>query len=158
MDARSYKIGDAANSSGLSVKTIRYYEQIDLIPKAPRRNSGARTGGNRVYGDSDLGCLRFIGHARLLGLSLAEIRQLLDVADCKGCPSAQPEYQEILQRHLAKTDERINHLLGLRAALEGLLSPGRETTQRACSMQTCACMEPVTSAASGAGKSSVHEG
>jgi hypothetical protein len=38
------------------------------------------------------------------------------------------------------------------------LSPGRETTQRACSMQTCACMEPVPSAASGAGKSSVHEG
>ncbi len=114
-----------------------------MIPKAPRRNSGARTGGNRVYGESDLGRLRFIGHARLLGLSLAEIHQLLDVAEGKGCLSTQPEYQEILKRHLAETDERINHLLGLRAALEGLLSPDRKTMEQSCSMQTCACMEPV---------------
>ena len=152
MDARSYKIGDVANASGLSVKTIRYYEQIELIPKAPRRNSGARTGGNRVYGETDLGRLRFIGHARLLGLGLAEIRQLLDVADGKGCPSAQPKYQKILRRHLAETDDRINHLLGLRAALERLLSPGRKTTQQACSMQTCTCMEPPRRSVSAAGK------
>ena len=158
MAARSYKIGDVANSSGLTVKTIRYYEQIGLIPKAPRRNSGARTGGNRVYGESDLGRLRFIGHARLLGLGLAEIRQLLDVADGKGCPSTQPEYQEILKRHLAETDDRINHLLGLRAALEGLLSPDRKTMEQPCSMQTCACMGPTHSPSSPAGKPSVNAG
>jgi len=142
MDACRYRIGDVANASGLTVKTIRYYEQIGLIPKAPRRNGGARTGGNRVYGESDLGRLRFIGRARLLSLSLAEIRQLLDVADGKCCPSTQPEYQEILKRHLAETDERINHLLGLHAALEDLLSPERKTMEQPCSMQTCACMEP----------------
>ena len=136
MDARSYKIGDVAKASGLTVKTIRYYEQIGLIRIAPRRNSEARTGGNRIYGESDLGRLRFIGHARLLGLGLAEIRQLLDVADGKGCPSTQPEYQEILKRHLAETDERINHLLGLRAALERLLSPARKTMDLSGSMQT----------------------
>ena len=143
MAARGYKIGDVANSSGLTVKTIRYYEQIGLIPRAPRRNSGARTGGNRVYGESDLGRLRFIGHARLLGLGLAEIHQLLDLADGTGCPSTQPEYREILKRRLAETDDRINHLLGLRAALEGLLSPDRQTMEQPCSMRTCACMEPV---------------
>lgn len=142
MDVRNYKIGDVASASGLTVKTIRYYEQIGLIPKAPRRNSGARTGGNRAYGETDLGRLRFISHARLLDLGLAEIRQLLDVADGKGCPSTQPEYQEILKRHLAETDERINHLLGLRATLEALLSPDRKTMERSCSMHTCACMEP----------------
>ena len=157
MDALSYKIGDVAKSSGLTVKTIRYYEQIGLIRKVPRNNNGARTGGNRIFGEYDLGRLRFIGHARLLGLGLAEIRQLLDVADGKGCPSTQPEYQEILKRHLAETDEHINHLLGLRAALEGLLSPERKAMERTCSMQTCACMKPVHSPSSPAGKSSVLE-
>jgi len=158
MDARGYKIGEMANSSGLTVKTIRYYEQIGLIPKAPRQNSGARTGGNRIFDESDLGRLRFIGHARLLGLGLAEIRQLLDVADGKGCPSKQPEYQEILKRHLAETDERINHLLGLRAALAGLLSPDRETKDHPCSMQTCACMEPARLPSSPGGTRSDNEG
>lgn len=152
MDARNYKIGDVASASGLTVKTIRYYEQIGLIPKAPRQNGGARTGGNRVYGESDLGRLRFINHARLLDLGLSEIRQLLDMADGKGCPSTQPEYQEILKRHLAETDERINHLLGLRAVLEDLLSPERKTMEQSCSMQTCACMEPRHSPSSPAKK------
>lgn len=158
MDARSYKIGDAANSSGLTVKTIRYYEQIGLIPKARRRNSAARTGGNRVYGENDLGRLRFIVHARLLGLSLAEIRQLLAVADGKGCPSTQPEYQEILRRHLDEIDERVDHLLGLRATLESLLSPERKPIEQACSFHTCACMEPVQSPSSPAGRPSVNAG
>lgn len=57
MTSREYSIGDAAKASGLTVKTIRYYEAIGLIPKAARHNSGAHTGGNRVYSEADVGRL-----------------------------------------------------------------------------------------------------
>lgn len=158
MDARGYRIGKAAEASGVTVKAIHYYEQIGLIPKARRRNSGAHTGGNRIYGEADVGRLRFIRHARLLGLSLADIRELLAAADGKGCASDQPEYQEVLRRRLHEIDERVDHLLGLRAALEGLLSPERKPKEQACSLNTCECMEPANSPSSPAGRPSVNEG
>ena len=140
MDVRGYKIGDAAAASGLTVKTIHYYEQIGLIPRAQRRNSGAHTGGNRVYGEADVGRLRFIYHARLLGLGLPDIRKLLALADGKGCPGGQPEYEQVLKRHLDDIDDRIRHLLGLRGTIEVLLSPQRRPKVKACSWSTCEFM------------------
>lgn len=136
-----FSIGDAAKASGLTVKTIRYYEEIGLIPKAGRTNGGAHTGGHRVYTDAEVGRLSFIRHARLFGLHLSDIRKLLALADGKGCPSEQPEYREILQRHLHEIDERVRHLLGLRAAMEGLVSPARQRKGQKCSWSTCGCMQ-----------------
>ena len=140
MDVRGYKIGDAAEASGLTVKTIHYYEQIGLIPRAQRRNSGAHTGGNRVYGEADVGRLRFIYHARLLGLGLPDIRTLLALAVGKGCPGGQPEHEQVLQWHLDDIYDRIRHLLGLRGTIEVLLSPQRRPKGKACSWSTCECM------------------
>jgi len=45
-------IGDAAKASGLTVKTIRYYEEIGLIPKAGRTTGGVHTRGHRVYNEA----------------------------------------------------------------------------------------------------------
>ena len=140
MNARSFSIGEAAKASRLSVKTIRYYEEIGLIPKAKRSNGGVHTAGHRVYSEADVGRLRFICHARLFGLGLADIRKLLALADGKGCPSRQPEYREILRRHLHEIDERIRHHLGLRAAIENLVSPARQSKSQKCSWSTCGCM------------------
>ena len=140
MDTHDYGIGRAAKASGLTIKTIHYYEQIGLIPRAQRRNSGAHTGGNRVYGEADVGRLRFIYHARLLGLGLPDIRTLLALADGKGCPGGQPEYEQVLKRHLDDIDDRIRHLLGLRGTIEVLLSPQRRPKGKACSLSICECM------------------
>ena len=85
--ANGYSIGAAARAAGLSAKTIRYYEEIGLIPKAPRRAAGAHTGGDRAYSEADIGRLRFIRHARQVDLGLEDIRELLKIADA-GCPSA----------------------------------------------------------------------
>lgn len=134
-------IGDAAKAAGLTVKTIRYYEEIGLIPKAGRTNGGAHTGGNRVYTEADVGRLRFIHHARLFGLALADIRELLALADSKGCPGKQPVYRKIFGRHLREIDERVRHLLGLRTAINDLVSPARQRKGRKCSWSTCECME-----------------
>lgn len=141
MDQTALSIGEAARRSGLSVKTIRYYEEVGLIPKAARKNGGVHDGGWRLYSEAYVGRLRFIHHARLFGLSLADIRKLLVLADGKGCPSRQPEYREILQRHLRAIDERINHLLGLRTAIKALTSPARQTRGEKCSWETCGCMQ-----------------
>lgn len=142
MGGKSFSIGEAAAASGLPVKTIRYYEEIGLIPQAVRTDGSVHGDGHRIYGDADVGRLRFIQHARLFGLSLAEIRELLALADGKGCPSHQPEYRKILGRHLHGIDERVRHLLGLRAAIEKLMSPAGSANATECSWDTCACMKP----------------
>lgn len=137
----TFLIGEAAKASDLSVKTIRYYEEIGLIPKAERSNGGVHTGGHRLYTKADVGRLSFIHHARLFGLRLPDIRKLLALADGKGCPSQQPEYRELLRRHLNNIDEHIQHLLVLRAAIDNLVSPARRRKEQKCSWSTCECME-----------------
>ena len=141
--SRGLSIGEAAKASGLTAKTIRYYEQIGLIPKARRRGSAAapHTGGDRIYSEDDIGRLRFIRHARLVDLSLADIRELLDIADKAGCPSEHPAYSDVLKRHRRQIDERINHLLGLRTVVQNLLSPARQMNSETCTWSTCSCMQ-----------------
>ena len=154
MEAREFSIGETAKATGLSIKTIRYYEEIGLIPKAPRRNSGSHTGGNRVYGEADVGRLRFIHHARLLALGLSEIRELIALAEEHGCPGNRPEYRDVFARHLRTISERIDHLVHLRTTMEELMSADRSAGSGACTWETCGCMEPSEAPkTSGAGRS-----
>ena len=78
-------IGTLAKKTGTKVQTIRYYEQIGLLPEP-----GRSAGGQRRYGDSELDRLSFVRHARQLGFSLDAIRELLDLSDHpdKSCAEA----------------------------------------------------------------------
>ncbi len=69
-------IGTLAKCTGTKVQTIRYYEQIGLLPEP-----GRTEGGQRRYSEGDLDRLAFIRHARLLGFTLDAIRELLDLSD-----------------------------------------------------------------------------
>ena len=105
-----YSIGEISEKSGLSARTVRYYEELALLPGVRRR-----AGGRRVYGDDELERLRFIQRLKTLGLSLAEIRELNAVYAIGGSTHAMLlRLDELLAGHLQELDERIRELSDLR--------------------------------------------
>jgi MerR family copper efflux transcriptional regulator len=105
-----YSIGEISAKSGLSARTVRYYEELELLPGVRRR-----AGGRRVYGDHELERLRFIQRLKTLGLSLAEIRELNAVYAIGGSTHAMLlRLDELIARHLQELDERIRELSDLR--------------------------------------------
>jgi DNA-binding transcriptional MerR regulator len=107
-------IGEAARQSGVKVPTIRYYEQIGLLP-APTRSESNR----RNYEDSDLRRLMFIRHARDLGFEVEAIRELL-VMNARPEQSC-AEADAIAKRHLGEVKRRIDQLQALQAELERMV-------------------------------------
>ncbi|MGX7877028.1 MerR family transcriptional regulator [Mesorhizobium sp. ORM8.1] len=108
---RGVPIGEAARQSGVKVPTIRYYEQIGLLP-APNRSEGNR----RHYETSDLRRLAFIRHSRELGFGIEAIRTLVTLQDNPGQPCATAD--TIAQARLADVVQRIRSLTALKAELE----------------------------------------
>ena len=107
---RDLEIGELCEQTGLSARTVRYYEELGLLPDVRRR-----TGGRRVYGESELSRLRFIGRLKALGLSLAEIRDLNAVYAIGGSTRAMLDrLDEVLAHRLRELDGRIAELSSLR--------------------------------------------
>ena len=107
-------IGEAAKRSGVKIPTIRYYEQVGLLP------TPARTEGNRrFYGDADLRRLMFIRHARELGFEVDALRQLLDLSDQPERPCAEADV--IARTHLMEIDSKISRLTALRSEVKRML-------------------------------------
>lgn len=104
-------IGEAARQSGVKVPTIRYYEQIRLLP-APIRSDGNR----RHYESSDLQRLAFIRHARELRFEIEAIRALLTLQDDPAQPCATAD--AIAQVRLIEVVQRIRSLEALKTELE----------------------------------------
>ena len=107
-------IGELARRSGYAVQTLRYYEQIGLMPKPPRSS-----GGQRRYGEGLQRRLLFIRHARDLGFEIEDIRSLLDLASRPDQPCASVD--AIAKAHLVSIDEKIARLTALRAEVDRML-------------------------------------
>lgn len=107
-------IGALAKKTGTKVQTIRYYEQIGLMP-----DPGRTEGGQRRYGNADLDRLSFIRHARQLGFTLEAIRELLDLSDHPDRPCH--EADAIARRQLKQVEQRLARLEALRAELKRML-------------------------------------
>ena len=75
-DEQMHQIGEVAEAVGLSLRTIRYYEEAGLVPP-----SGRSTGGFRLYTDADIDRLRLVKHMKPLDLTIDEMRDLLVTRD-----------------------------------------------------------------------------
>lgn len=102
-------IGAAAQQTGLPAKTIRYYEEIDLI--AP----GRAANGYRDYSETDVHRLRFVQRSRSLGFTIDECRQLLSLYDDKERASA--DVKAMALSKVAEIDAKMEALGILRATL-----------------------------------------
>ena len=103
-------IGDVAKATGVKVVTIRYYEQMGLMP-APSRTEG----NYRAYGHEHIRGLRFIRRCRDLGFTLEQVRDLLRLASRKNDECS--EVDRITMRHLADIEAKVSDLARLAAEL-----------------------------------------
>jgi len=103
-------IGEAAKCSGVTAKTIRYYESIGLIVPAGRTASGYR-----VYGVSDVEILRFIHRSRSLGFSVEDVSGLL--ALWRDRTRASADVKAIATRHIMEIEHKIAELDSIRQTL-----------------------------------------
>ena len=107
------KIGELAKATGLSTKTIRFYEAEGLIPNPPRTDSGYR-----AYAGPDVARLGFILKAKRLGLSLDEIKGILQLHD-RSEPTC-VHVRSLLEEKVAQIERVIQDLLGFKEELETL--------------------------------------
>jgi MerR family mercuric resistance operon transcriptional regulator len=108
-------IGEVAKKTGLGLATIRYYEKRGLLVPPERR-----PGGYREYSETHLDALRFIGQAQGLGLSLAEIRELLDLR-ARPVEACRP-VRDLLAEKLRQVRTKITDLHALESELQAALN------------------------------------
>lgn len=108
------RIGELADAVGVNPKTIRYYEDIGLLP-APARTSG----GDRTYDHADVERLAFVRRAQQLELTLDEIREILALRERHQRPC---DYVlSVAQQHLAELDDRLAQMQRARDELRALV-------------------------------------
>lgn len=111
LHVRVFTIGALAKAAGVSTPTIRYYEEIGLLPPASRTN-----GGQRSYDAADLSRVTFIKQCRDFGFGIDQVRVLLDLSisgerDCA-------ETRDIAQKHLDDVRQKLAELRSLEQRLE----------------------------------------
>lgn len=127
-------IGELAAQSGVTAKTIRFWEAEGLLPDPTRTPSGYRD-----YDPDALDRLSFIRHAQTAGLTLAEIRRVLGISDT-GEPVC-GHVSDLIHQHLADVDERIRELNETRALLDRLAKRAADQDPADCDGY-CAILQP----------------
>lgn len=105
-ESTTYRIGELAHLAGIGTRAIRFYERAGLLP-VPARNAA----GYRRYGERDLRRLRFIRRAKTLGLSLAEVGQLVAIRDAEQAPCG--HLRLIIDQKLAEVRTKMQALKDL---------------------------------------------
>lgn len=119
------KIGEVADQSGVSTKTIRFYESIGVLPQ-PERSAN----GYRAYSDDTVDRLRFVRDAQATGLTLTEIASIIELRD-HGAQTCE-HVTLLLERHLAELDQHITALQRMRRQLASLTSRAQQLDPTNC--------------------------
>ncbi len=106
-------IGELAKVTGCPVETIRYYEKEKVLPSPPRSQSNYRR-----YTDKHVKRLQFIRHCRIVGLSLNEIKTLIEIVESDQHGALQAH--EIITSHIAAVDKKMAELRKMRKSLTDL--------------------------------------
>lgn len=118
---QTWAIGEVAARSGVPASTIRYYEQIELLPAARRTN------GRRRYDSTILSKLNIIRLAQQAGFTIAEIQTLVHDFPADAPPSAR--WQVMAQQKLEELDERMQTIWAMKDLLEQTLACQCETLE-----------------------------
>lgn len=109
---KAMTIGRLAQSAGVNVETIRYYQRLKLVDEPTKP-----LGGVRRYSDREVSRVRFIKRAQELGFSLAEVRRLMRLGDPQSCGEA----RTLAAEKLALVESRVADLRRLRGVLKDLI-------------------------------------
>jgi len=135
MEPQMHQIGEVADAVGLSLRTIRYYEEAELVLP-----SGRSTGGFRLYTDDDIDRLRLVKQMKPLDLTIEEMRDLLTVRDRLADPATPKRDREPLVERLTMfaelAEERCQRLREQLDAGESLSATLRAEADAAQSAQT----------------------
>ena len=107
-------IGVLAQQTGCTVPTIRYYEEIGLLPTGPRTEAG-----RRLYGAPAVKRLSFIRRCRDFGFSIEQVRELMGLIDEPERPCV--EVRDIASGHLAEVRKKLVELQALEASLSAFV-------------------------------------
>lgn len=108
-------IGEAAQQSGVTAKTIRYYESVGLLAEAPRRPNGYRD-----YSAKDVETLRFVNRARGLGFSVHQVGELLELY--RDRQRASVDVKAMAQARIEDINRKVEELEAMRSTLRHLAS------------------------------------
>ena len=119
------KIGDLALQTGLSTKTIRYYEDLGVLPTPDRSSNGYRS-----YHDGVVDRIGFIRDAQAAGLSLTEIQLILDLRDSGESTCAHT--LALMESHLADVGRQLDELHRTEGRLNEMITAARRLDPSAC--------------------------
>jgi DNA-binding transcriptional MerR regulator len=108
-------VGKLARQTGLSAKTIRFYEDEGLLPRARRSDSGYR-----LYGSADVARLQLVRRLKLLGVGLPGIKALADQAFAEDCAQFGAQLIETISKQRLEVERRLQELQALKAELDAL--------------------------------------
>jgi DNA-binding transcriptional MerR regulator len=128
-------IGQLAHATSVPAKTIRYYEQVDVLPR-PRRSDA----GYRQYTHRDVHRLLFVRRARALGLSLRNIKTLTTALDSGSCGTMRPRLVELVRTQLHTVQQQIAEFQLLQQQLEQLVHR-LQTAPLSDHAEGCRCLE-----------------
>ncbi|WP_328688118.1 heavy metal-responsive transcriptional regulator [Streptomyces phaeochromogenes] len=139
----SYRISQLAARSGVPATTLRFYEDAGLLP-ADRTASGYR-----VYGEDAVERLAFISSAKLLGLALEEIRELLQVREEGVCASVRAQMLPLIAARITEADGRIAELRAFSGRLAGVHADLSGPAPEGACGPDCGCTTSAGTAAAG---------
>lgn len=142
---RGMLAGDVAKSLGIGVQTLHFYEREHLIAAPPRSQAGYR-----LYTPELVERVRFIRKAQGLGLSLQEIREILQLAEIGTSPCGR--VQRALGERLREVDRRLRELRGFRRDLASLITRSAEIGAIQGRSRVCAIVEEAPATANEAGR------